>query len=73
MVFKNIAESDVYILQTYLRNEYLQQNLKNMKLQKDVFKMYSERFRHKKFLGFGPVLGLQKGTFLEKFKNSKII
>ena len=44
VVFKNIAEPDVYILETYLRNEYLQQNLKNMKLQKKVFKMYFERF-----------------------------
>ena len=44
VVFKNTAEPDVYILKTYLRNEYLQQNLKNMKLQKSVFKMYFEIF-----------------------------
>ena len=42
--FENISGPDVYILETYLRNEYLQQNLNNMKLQKNVFKMYFERF-----------------------------
>ena len=71
--FENISGPDVYILKTYLRNEYLQQNLNNMKLQKNVFKMYFERFWHANFLGFGPALGLQKGTFLAKSKNSKII
>ena len=44
VVFKNTAEPDVHILKIHLRNEYLQQNLKNMKLQKSVFKMYFERF-----------------------------
>ena len=32
VVFKNITAPDVYIMETYFRNEYLQQNLKNIKL-----------------------------------------
>ena len=73
VVFKNIAEPDVNILETYLTNEYLQQNLKNMKLPKNVSRTHSERFCHAFFLGFGPALGLQKGTLMAKFKNSKFI
>ena len=42
--FKNTADPNVYIIETYLRNEYLQQNLKNMKPQKNVFKLYFETF-----------------------------
>ena len=44
VVFENIIVPDVHIMETYLRNEYLQQNLKNMKPQKNVFKLYFETF-----------------------------
>ena len=68
VVFGNITVPDVHIMETYLRNEHLQQNLKNMKLQKNVFKMYFDRFSHENSLGIWPALGLHKGIFLAKSK-----
>ena len=44
--FENISAPDVEIMETYFRNEYLQQNLKNIKLQKNVFKIHFERVLH---------------------------
>ena len=72
VVFENISPPDVYIMERSFRNEYLQQNLKNMKLQKNVFKMNFERLSHENSLGTGPAQGLQKCTFLPKSQNCKI-